>query len=180
LICAQRGKAPRLRRGDLRLSAGASAIPKRWFGFIQHVDVARQIKVLQTSAYFSGAAAECGRLLHPGAARLAALPEKGGKELEAPCILKLETYLDEYIAAADIARDKDGPFFRTTGRSTGTPQRVWRRHQNPHRQSLYTRHRHHRLPENRWVAGGSAQDGEPCGLRTAGTLRPAQRCRLAR
>src|SRR3984885_6491405 len=52
------------------------------------------------------------------------LHEKGGKEHEAPCIPKLETYLDEYIAAAGIAGDKDGPLFRTTGRSTGTPHRL--------------------------------------------------------
>ena len=37
------------------------------------------------------------------------LHEKGGKYHEAPCIPKLETYLDEYIAAAGIADDKDGP-----------------------------------------------------------------------
>jgi integrase/recombinase XerD len=52
------------------------------------------------------------------------LHEKGGKEHEAPCIPKLETYLDEYIAAAGIEGDKDGPLFRTTGRSTGTPHRL--------------------------------------------------------
>ena len=52
------------------------------------------------------------------------LHEKGGKEHEAPCIPKLETYLDEYIAAAGIAGDVDGPLFRTTGRSTGTPHRM--------------------------------------------------------
>jgi site-specific recombinase XerD len=52
------------------------------------------------------------------------LHEKGGKEHEAPCIPKLETYLDEYIAAAGIAADTDGPLFRTTGRSTGTPHRM--------------------------------------------------------
>ena len=51
------------------------------------------------------------------------LHEKGGKEHEAPCIPKLETYLDEYMAA-DIASDTDGPLFRTTGRSTGTPHRM--------------------------------------------------------
>jgi hypothetical protein len=34
------------------------------------------------------------------------LHEKGGKEHEAPCIPKLEVYLDEYIAAAGIAGDK--------------------------------------------------------------------------
>jgi integrase len=52
------------------------------------------------------------------------LHEKGGKEHEAPCIPKLETYLDEYIAAAGIGKDKEGPLFRTTGRSTGTPHRM--------------------------------------------------------
>jgi site-specific recombinase XerD len=38
--------------------------------------------------------------------------EKCGKEAEAPCVPKLETYLVE------------GPLFRTTGRSTGTPHRM--------------------------------------------------------
>ena len=52
------------------------------------------------------------------------LHEKGGKEHEAPCIPRLEAYLDEYIAAAGIGEDKDGPLFRTTGRSTGTPHRM--------------------------------------------------------
>jgi integrase/recombinase XerD len=52
------------------------------------------------------------------------LHEKGGKEHEAPCVPKLETYLDEYIAAAGIAEDRDGPLFRTTGRSTGTAHRM--------------------------------------------------------
>ncbi len=52
------------------------------------------------------------------------LHEKGGKEHEAPCIPKLEAYLDEYIAAAGITGDTDGPLFRTTGRSTGTPHRL--------------------------------------------------------
>ena len=52
------------------------------------------------------------------------LHEKGGKEHEAPCIPKLETYLDEYIAAAGIADDEGGPLFCTTGRSTGTPHRM--------------------------------------------------------
>ncbi len=52
------------------------------------------------------------------------LHEKGGKEHEAPCVPKLEAFMDEYIAAAGIADDKDGPLFRTTGRSTGTPHRL--------------------------------------------------------
>jgi len=52
------------------------------------------------------------------------LHEKGGKEHEAPCHHKLEVLLDDYIAAADIAGDAEGPLFRTTGRSTGTPHRM--------------------------------------------------------
>ena len=52
------------------------------------------------------------------------LHEKGGKEHEAPCHHKLETYLDEYIAATGIAGDKDGALFRTTGRATGIPRRM--------------------------------------------------------
>ncbi len=52
------------------------------------------------------------------------LHEKGGKEHEAPCHHKLEAFLDEYIAAAGIAGDPDGPLFRTTGQLTGTPHRM--------------------------------------------------------
>jgi site-specific recombinase XerD len=52
------------------------------------------------------------------------LHEKGGKEHEAPCHHKLEVFLDEYIRAAGIADDKDGPLFITTGRSTGTAHRM--------------------------------------------------------
>jgi site-specific recombinase XerD len=52
------------------------------------------------------------------------LHEKGGKEHEAPCHHKLETYLDEYLAAAGIAGETDGPLFRTTGRSTGVAHRM--------------------------------------------------------
>ena len=52
------------------------------------------------------------------------LHERGDKEHEAPCVPKLEMYLDEYVAAAGIADDKDGPLFRTTGRSTGTAHRM--------------------------------------------------------
>jgi site-specific recombinase XerD len=47
------------------------------------------------------------------------LHEKGGKEHEVPCHHTLEKYLDEYIAAAGIAGEPDGPLFRTTGRKTG-------------------------------------------------------------
>jgi len=53
------------------------------------------------------------------------LHEKGGKEHELPCHHNLERYLDEYIAAAGIAGDLDGPLFRTTGRKTGQQQEMW-------------------------------------------------------
>jgi len=53
------------------------------------------------------------------------LHEKGGKEHELPCHHNLERYLDEYIAAAGIAGDPDGPLFRTTGRKTGQAQPMW-------------------------------------------------------
>ena len=52
------------------------------------------------------------------------LHEKGGTEHEAQCHHTLEAYLDEYIAAAGIAGDKDGPLFRTTGRLTGVRHRM--------------------------------------------------------
>ena len=52
------------------------------------------------------------------------LHEKGGKEHEAPCHHKLETFLDEYIVAAGIAVDTDGPLFRTTGQLTGMVHRM--------------------------------------------------------
>jgi site-specific recombinase XerD len=47
------------------------------------------------------------------------LHEKGGKEHEVPCHHNLESYLDAYIAAADIAEDAEAPLFRTTGRKLG-------------------------------------------------------------
>jgi site-specific recombinase XerD len=47
------------------------------------------------------------------------LHEKGGKEHEVPCHHNLETYLDEYITAAGIARDPDGSLFRTAAGKTG-------------------------------------------------------------
>lgn len=52
------------------------------------------------------------------------LHEKNGKEHEAPCHHKLEEYLDEYIAAAGIASEKDVPLFRTTGRFTRISHRM--------------------------------------------------------
>jgi site-specific recombinase XerD len=50
------------------------------------------------------------------------LDEKGGKQHELPCHHSLEKYLDEYLPAAGIADDLDGPLFRTTGRKTGKQQ----------------------------------------------------------
>jgi site-specific recombinase XerD len=59
------------------------------------------------------------------------LHEKGGKEHEVPCHHSLEKLLDEYIAAAGIAGDPNGPLFRTTGRKTGQAQAMWQ--QDVHR-----------------------------------------------
>jgi integrase/recombinase XerD len=55
------------------------------------------------------------------------LHEKGGKEHEVPCHHHLEHYLDEYIAAAGIAADRDGPLFRTATGKTGalTGNAMW-------------------------------------------------------
>ena len=53
------------------------------------------------------------------------LHEKGGKEHEVPCHHTLERFLDEYIAAAGIASDADGPLFRSAGRKTGRAEALW-------------------------------------------------------
>jgi site-specific recombinase XerD len=55
------------------------------------------------------------------------LHEKNGKEHDVPCHHTLDDYLDEYIAAAEIAHDPDGPLFRTAaGRSaTLTRNPMW-------------------------------------------------------
>ena len=47
------------------------------------------------------------------------LHEKGGKVNEMGCHHKLEEYLDAYIAAAGIAKDKKSPLFRTAIGRTG-------------------------------------------------------------
>jgi integrase/recombinase XerD len=47
------------------------------------------------------------------------LNEKGGKEHSMPCHHHLETYLQDYIEAARLADDREGPLFRTTVRRTG-------------------------------------------------------------
>jgi integrase/recombinase XerD len=44
------------------------------------------------------------------------LHEKGGKRHEVPCHPSLEEYLNVWIAAAGISRDKKGPLFRTIGK----------------------------------------------------------------
>lgn len=41
------------------------------------------------------------------------LQEKGGKQHDMPCHHVLETYIDEYVAAADIGEEKISPLFRT-------------------------------------------------------------------
>ncbi len=42
------------------------------------------------------------------------LHEKGGKEHEMPTHHNLDSYLEEYIAAAGIGKDRKGPLFRTS------------------------------------------------------------------
>jgi integrase len=53
------------------------------------------------------------------------LHEKGGKEHEVPCNHSLEKILDDYVEAAGIAGDPNGPLFRSTGRKTGEAQALW-------------------------------------------------------
>jgi len=47
------------------------------------------------------------------------LHEKGGKRHEMPCHHKLETFLEEYISAAEITDDPKGWLFRTTQGNSG-------------------------------------------------------------
>jgi site-specific recombinase XerD len=47
------------------------------------------------------------------------LHEKGGKEHEVPCHHNLEQFLEEYLGAAGLAADPDGPLFRTAAGKTG-------------------------------------------------------------
>ena len=55
------------------------------------------------------------------------LHEKGGKDHDVPCHHNLERLLDEYIEAAGIAGDPDGPLFRTMAGKTGvlTGNAMW-------------------------------------------------------
>lgn len=48
------------------------------------------------------------------------LHEKNGRVIDAACHHKLEEYLDEYLAAAQIAQDKQGPLFRAAKGRTRT------------------------------------------------------------
>jgi integrase/recombinase XerD len=54
-----------------------------------------------------------------GRRRWVRLHEKGGKEHDFPCHHNLDHFLDEYIAAADIAVDANGYLFRTTAPKSG-------------------------------------------------------------
>lgn len=98
------------------------------------------------------------------------LHEKGGKEHEVPCNHTLEKLLDEYLAAAGIAGDAEGPLFRTTGRKTGQAHAMWQ-------QDAY------RLIQRRAAAAGIATQignhtfratGITAYLKNKGTLEHAQ------
>jgi integrase len=47
------------------------------------------------------------------------LHEKGGKEHEMPAHHTLQEYLDTYVEAADLAKDRKGPLFRSAEGRTG-------------------------------------------------------------
>jgi hypothetical protein len=92
------------------------------------------------------------------------LQEKGSKEHEAPCVSRLEPYLDEYIAAAGIADD------RTVH---GTPHRLtqqdgyWMiacRAREAGIEAQYARDRRHRLPQGGRHFGACTKYG--CSLLT--------------
>ena len=98
------------------------------------------------------------------------LHEKGGKEHEVPCHHTLELFLDEYIAAAGIASDADGPLFRSVGRKTGRGEALWQ-------QDVY------RMVQRRAAAAGIATKignhtfratGITAYLKNGGTLEHAQ------
>jgi hypothetical protein len=48
------------------------------------------------------------------------LHQKGAKQNKLPCRNNLENYLDEYIAAASIVGDSEGPLFRAAAATPGT------------------------------------------------------------
>ena len=98
------------------------------------------------------------------------LHEKGGKEHEVPCHHTLERFLDDYIAAAGIAGDADGPLFRSVGWRTGRGEVLWQ-------QDVY------RMIQRRAAAAGIATKignhtfratGITAYLKNGGTLEHAQ------
>jgi site-specific recombinase XerD len=98
------------------------------------------------------------------------LHEKGGNEHEVPCHHSLEQILDDYLAAAGIAGEPDGPLFRTTGRKTGAVHPLWQ-------QDVY------RMIQRRAAAAGIATKignhtfratGITAYLKNKGTLEHAQ------
>ena len=98
------------------------------------------------------------------------LHEKGGKEHEVPCHHTLERFLDEYLAAAGIVGDAEGPLFRSVGRKTGRTEALWQ-------QDVY------RMIQRRAAAAGIATKignhtfratGITAYLKNGGTLEHAQ------
>jgi site-specific recombinase XerD len=98
------------------------------------------------------------------------LHEKGGKEHEVPCHHTLEKFLDEYLAAASIVGDAEGPLFRSVGRKTGRTEALWQ-------QDVY------RMIQRRAAAAGIATKignhtfratGITAYLKNGGTLEHAQ------
>ena len=55
------------------------------------------------------------------------LHEKGGKRHEVPCHPSLEEYLNAWISAAGITRDKKGPLFRSMGKGDRLGERAMSR-----------------------------------------------------
>ncbi len=55
------------------------------------------------------------------------LHEKGGKRHEVPCHPSLEGYLNDWITAAGITRDKKGPLFRSMGKGDRLGERAMSR-----------------------------------------------------
>lgn len=98
------------------------------------------------------------------------LHEKGGKEHEAPCHHKLEPFMDEYIAAAGIKDDLDGPLFRTTGRFTGR----WHRMSQPDAYRVLRRRAKQAGIETRIGNHSMRATGITDYLKSKGTLEYAQ------
>ena len=95
---------------------------------------------------------------------------RAARSTRCPATTRLEKLLDDYIAAAGIAGDPDGPLFRTTGRKTGEAQALWQ-------QDVY------RMIQRRAAAAGIATKignhtfratGITAYLKNKGTLEHAQ------